>query len=144
MINSQSARTSKVTGQRLIISFFVITAGLMLLAGCTHHMGNKRITDERAQARVKEGVTTKQEIQTLFGKPTMVHFTDDNEEIWTYTYTKSSTRKITFIPILGLFLGGSDTEMHSLTVRYGADGVVKAFGAGEMSGGGGGLQDLGK
>jgi outer membrane protein assembly factor BamE (lipoprotein component of BamABCDE complex) len=107
-------------------------------------MGNKTITDERAQAKVKEGVTTKQQIQTLFGKPMMVYFTDDNEEIWTYTYTKSSTRKITFVPILGLFLGGTDTQMHSLTVRYGEDGVVKAFGSGEMTGGGGGLQDLGE
>jgi outer membrane protein assembly factor BamE (lipoprotein component of BamABCDE complex) len=129
---------------KMIASYFIVTVLFTLPAGCTHHMGNKTITDERAHAKVKEGVTTKQEIQTLFGKPTMVHFTDDNDEIWTYSYSKTSTRKITFVPILGLFFGGTDTQFHTLTVRYGEDGVVKAFGAGEMTGGGGGLQDLGK
>lgn len=49
----------------------------------------------------------------------------------------------TFIPIIGLFIGGMDTKSNTLTIRYGEDGIVKAFGSGAMHGGGGGLQDIG-
>ena len=122
---------------------FLAMLVFLCLGGCSTYMGNKAITDVTAQEKIEKGVSTKQDVQALFGMPTSVSFTDNDEEVWSYTYMKSSVRKITFIPIIGWFFGGTDTRMYLLTVRYSEDGIVKAFGAGETTGGGGGLQDVG-
>jgi outer membrane protein assembly factor BamE (lipoprotein component of BamABCDE complex) len=133
-----------VRKDRFGIYFVAVTALYIFQAGCSYHMGNKKITDETLHSKIERGVTTKEEIRSLFGKPTHITFTDNDEEIWTYFYTKSETRPLSYVPIIGLCFGGADMHSSTLTIRYGKDDIVKNYGSGVMDGGGGGIQDITK
>ena len=116
---------------------------LLMAAGCAS-AGQKRITDDKLIAQIVKGKSTKADLEKLLGKPTQVDFTDSGLEKWVYMYVTYQMRGTTFIPIVGMFAGGSDTQMDSLTVLFDKNGVVENFGRGQTAGAGGGLQDADK
>lgn len=115
--------------------------GMLFLSGCTYAVGNKQVANDDAVTQIKIGKSTKSDVTKLMGEPSKVSFTD-KEEIWDYNYTKSQVRATSFIPYVGVFAGGTDTEMHTLTLTFNDRGVVSKIGKGKSTGGGGGLQDM--
>ncbi|RJR33379.1 MAG: outer membrane protein assembly factor BamE [Deltaproteobacteria bacterium] len=116
----------------LFLSFFIIL-------GC-YSMGDQRVSEKGNIDQIKIGVSTKADIKALFGEPNHVTF-GDKEEMWMYMYTRLVTRPTTFIPVVGLFAGGSDMKSNTLTVMFNKEGVVTKFGPGHYSGGGGSIAD---
>ena len=116
---------------------------LILSFGCTHTYGDKKIANKGLISNIKVGASTKQDVRELFGEPTKVTFISSGEEIWDYMYTRTDIRKTSFIPYVGLFLGGADTKNNTLTIKF-KDFIVKAVGIGKTTGAGGGLQDFNK
>jgi outer membrane protein assembly factor BamE (lipoprotein component of BamABCDE complex) len=104
----------------------------MLLAGCAT-IGNSKIADKDAVSKIVAGKSTKADVQALVGEPGHVFFADD-KEIWTYTYLHSQARAASFIPVVGLFAGGADSQTNSLTVVFTKDGIVKNAGFGHSTG----------
>lgn len=119
---------------------FLIVLGLIFLVGCASY-GNKQITDDNKVSQIVIGQSTKAEVRAVVGAPNKVTLTDNDEEIWEYTYLRYQTRASTFVPVVGLFTGGADTSTKTLTVRFTTTGIVKSIGRGQSSGGGGGLLD---
>ena len=115
---------------------------ILFTIGCVSYSGNKIIADRSVTSQIKPNVTTKDEVRTLCGEPTNIQFTDEDEEIWSYYYTKTKTRAGSYIPLVGLVAGGADTETHSLVVKFTEDGIVKKAATGGSTGGGGGIQDM--
>jgi outer membrane protein assembly factor BamE (lipoprotein component of BamABCDE complex) len=113
---------------------------IMALSGCAS-FGNKQITNEDTVSKIKIGQSTKSEVKALLGEPTNVCFMDAGEEDWYYTYTRSTMRPASVIPLIGIFAGGSDMQTHNLTIRFGKDGIVQKIGKGTMTGGGGSVFD---
>jgi outer membrane protein assembly factor BamE (lipoprotein component of BamABCDE complex) len=106
---------------------------LVSLVGCYGtSQGSRQIADEDTLAKIKPGETTKEEVKQLLGEPMNVGF-DDDYEIWTYWYSKTHVRKSTWVPVVGAFTGGADTDMTTLTVRFGPDGLVKNVGKGSSA-----------
>jgi len=120
----------------LLIIFLALT-----LTACVSAEGNKQIGNDELISKIEKGVTTKTEVTEMFGDPTRIEFIANDEEIWYYEYTRSEIRGTSFIPYVGLFAGGADTQQNSLVINFDRRGVVKRFGKGGSTGGGGGLQD---
>lgn len=112
----------------------------LLLGGCMS-LGNKQITNDETVSQIKNGESTQSDVKTKIGEPSKITFTDNGEEIWDYTYTRSQMRAATFIPIAGALVGGTDMETQTLTIRFNKDGIVKEIGKGRMTGGGGSVFD---
>ena len=130
---------------RYFITLFLIAAITpVFLAGCVTAVGDKKIMNTELIEQIKPGTSTKADVRQIMGEPMKTTFTDNNEELWDYTYTRGQTRATGFIPIVGRALGGADIKMATLTVRFTKEGIVKNVGKGETKGGGGGIQDLGK
>ena len=120
--------------------FFFLFFTLIFLCSCSS-FGTKKIIDADLILKIEKGKSSKADVKALLEDPVKITFTDNNEEIWEYSYSKSTIRPATFIPCLGLLAGGADTEIHSLTLRFGADGIVKGVGKGKMISGGGSIFD---
>lgn len=121
-------------------SITVVVLVFLFAAGCAT-MGDERIRDTATIDQIEIGVTTKDDVRDMVGYPTKVTFEECGDETWEYVLTKAQTRAASFIPIIGLFAGGMDTQMYTLTVRYDENGVVKKYGRGQTTGGAGSLSD---
>ena len=115
--------------------------GFFLFIFSCASMGNKEITDPAKTSQIKEGETTKAEVLSVLGDPSKVKFTDNNEEVWEYVHTRSTTRPASFIPLVGIFAGGMDAKGQTLTIRFDHTGTVKKVGSGKFTGGGGSVLD---
>ena len=95
-----------------------------LLIGCAT-MGTK--IDENKLTQIKEGVTTKKEVIALLGPPFTVSLTSEGKTLMTYSYTKATAKGSSFIPIVGLFAGGSNVYMQTVQVLIGKDEKVEKY-----------------
>jgi outer membrane protein assembly factor BamE (lipoprotein component of BamABCDE complex) len=64
----------------------------------------------------------------LFGAPNGKSFAENGDEIWTYTYSKTQVNAATYVPVVGLFAGGAQSDSSVLTVTFDRSGVVKSYG----------------
>lgn len=83
--------------------------------------------DQDQLSLIKEGVTTKQEVISLLGKPYMTNLISDGKIILMYQYVKASNRPQNFFPVIGLFAGGMDMSQQILQVLIGKDDKVEKF-----------------
>ncbi len=105
------------------IQYSVIVVLLVLVINGCATVG--RPIDPASMDKIKPGETTKTQILQWFGKPDGVTRLSTGEVWFTYTYVKATTNPAAFIPIIGLFFMGTDTESQSLVVMFGPDEVVK-------------------
>jgi len=101
----------------------LVAFAALAVSGCATTSGNENLTDA-AVAQVKAGMTQAQ-VRALVGEPNSVTTSGNGEEIWAYVRMETETNAATFIPVVGLFAGGASSRMSSLTVAFGADGMVK-------------------
>ena len=51
----------------------------------------------------------------------------DGRQTISYTFMKYQTRPETFIPLVGIFVGGADVRNSSVTYVFNANGVLETF-----------------
>lgn len=96
-----------------------------LLAGCATH-GND--IDSDFASKIQKGITTEKQVIAELGNPESVGLDGAGNKILTYVYAKSQAKAESFIPVVGSFMGGADTESKSLVVIVDSDtGIVKDF-----------------
>jgi outer membrane protein assembly factor BamE (lipoprotein component of BamABCDE complex) len=98
--------------------------GLALLAlfGCAS-AGTK--IDQSATAKIQKGVTTKEQVVALLGAPMSDTLMGDGREMMMWSYAQTQVKGATFIPVVGLFAGGSDTKMTMFQVVLNKDKIVE-------------------
>jgi outer membrane protein assembly factor BamE (lipoprotein component of BamABCDE complex) len=92
-------------------------------AGC---MSTGHELDQSKVAQIKKGVTTKPQVRELLGAPEQVAIGDDGIEVWLYTYTRMSSEAQNYIPIVGGFVSGYNTQNQITKVIFTPDGIVKS------------------
>jgi len=80
------------------------------------------ISDDEV-ASIKPGAT-QQEVIAKLGEPSRNTVTTTGETILTYTWAHSQVRAATFIPVVGLFAGGQDTQSKAVTFKFDKDGKL--------------------
>ena len=123
---------------------WMLTVIMLLMSGCVSS-GNPSVRDEAATGQIKAGVTTKEDVRKLLGKPNSVgkgsgnlavasglpatpHAAlalNSNYEVWSYSHISVEADAATFIPIVGLFAGGATSSVSSLTIYFDDKGVVQ-------------------
>lgn len=94
--------------------------GLLALGACASG-GNETIKNETAASvdqKIKDGVTTKEQVRALFGDPMQSSFTDSGHEQWQYTFDNSSSDATNFIPLYGDLHQGQHGTTKNLTVIF--------------------------
>lgn len=125
----------------------------LVFAGCISS-GNPSIRDEAAIGQIKAGVTTKEDVRKLLGKPNSVGkgsgsfpvgtiptgnpvaplTLNSSYEIWSYSHISVETDAATFIPIVGLFAGGATSSVSSVTIYFDDKGVAQYVQTSESQG----------
>ncbi len=99
-----------------IITFVLIA----FLAGC---VSSGVMVSDKQISQFKQGVTKESDIVAALGKPTSVT-TYNGVRMISYTGVQAQARASSFIPIVGAFVGGSDSQVSSVIFKIGADGVL--------------------
>ena len=110
---------------RFMISVFFISA--FLISGCSisgnQHL--KKETSQSLQSKIINNKTTKSEIITVLGEPGTRTTLDSGNEEWTYTMDNNQFDATTFIPVIGLLTGGSQTQAKTLEIEFKGETVSK-------------------
>ena len=105
-------------------SFFII---VFLLSGCSTS-GNQNLkneTPQSLQSKIIKNKTTKTELLTKLGEPDTRTTLDDGNEQWRYFMYNNQFNASTFIPVVGLLTGGSQTQSKSLEIDFNGETVSK-------------------
>jgi hypothetical protein len=86
-------------------------------------------------AQIKKGVTTRAQIEALFGPPDNVAMMPEGKRVMSYNYTATNVsghpNAASFIPYVGLFAGGAkaegQTRMQKLQIMLNPQGIVDDF-----------------
>lgn len=97
----------------------LLFACLLLIGGCA--TTGTQIDAGQVKA-FERGVTTRAEIESKLGQPNMVQTLPDGRAILTYTYAHAQARVASFIPVVGLFAGGSDVKAQTVSIFLDAQG----------------------
>lgn len=96
---------------------------LILASGCA---STGVQVDQNKLQGFERGVTTRSQIEATLGRPTMVQRMQDGKTVLTYTYANAQVRPETFIPIVGLFAGGTDVRADSVSIFLDSEGRYEA------------------
>ncbi|HDS5272885.1 MAG: hypothetical protein E6743_20550 [Enterobacter hormaechei] len=105
-------------------SFFII---VFLLSGCSTS-GNQNLkneTPQSLQSKIIKNKTTKTELLTKLGEPDTRTILDDGNEQWRYFMYNNQFNASTFIPVVGLLTGGSQTHSKTLEIDFNGETVSK-------------------
>ena len=87
----------------------------LMLASCAS-AGVK--VDQSKMAQFQKGKTTEAEVIAALGKPTDLDQNDDGTHTIKYSYLRGVARPETYIPIVGPFVGGVDTEQTTTSLTF--------------------------
>ena len=99
------------------------------LAGCASG-GVQALKDETPQtvaAKLTKGRSNQSDVKAAFGDPISTSFTDSGNELWNYEYIKIVPKAVDFVPIVGIFAGGSDVDKKTLVVFFDKNGIVQNY-----------------
>ncbi|EHI0033361.1 hypothetical protein J3Z89_004770 [Escherichia coli] len=105
-------------------SFFII---VFLLSGCSIS-GNQNLkneTPQSLQSKIIKNKTTKTELLTKLGEPDTRTTLDDGKEQWKYFMSNNQFNATTFIPVVDLLTGGSQTQSKTLEIDFKGETVSK-------------------
>ncbi|EJF3876884.1 hypothetical protein M1O04_004950, partial [Salmonella enterica] len=97
------------------------------ISGCSTS-GNQKIKNETAQSlqsKIIKNKTTKAELLAQLGEPDTRTTLDDGNEQWRYFMYNNQFNASTFIPVVGLLTGGSQTQSKTLEIDFNAETVSK-------------------
>lgn len=102
---------------------FIILLLVLTLGGCASY-GNK--IDRNYASNIQKGVTTESDVIANLGKPASTTLNAQGDRVLTYFHSKTTVHASTFVPIVGAFMAGADTEMTTLTVSIDTEsGIVE-------------------
>lgn len=97
---------------------------LLTLLGCAS-AGTK--VEQSSVDQIHKGTTTKAEVIALLGAPISDTLLPDGREMMVWSYSHAQVKAATFVPVVGLFAGGSDMKMTTFQVILNKDQIVENY-----------------
>lgn len=94
---------------------------VMVITGCA--ATGVRV-DESQISNFQKGKTTYEEVVAQLGQPTEITRKSDGNTTASYIYSEYQTRPETFIPYVGMFVGGGDTRMNTAMFEFNSKGTL--------------------
>lgn len=110
---------------KLMTATFILTT--LFITGCSTS-GNQNLKNENAQSlqsKIIKNKTTKTELLTKLGEPDTRTTLDSGNEQWRYFMYNNQFNAVSFIPVVGLFTGGSQTQSKTLDIEFNGQTVSK-------------------
>ncbi|ECE0982869.1 hypothetical protein FOK08_21895, partial [Salmonella enterica] len=85
----------------------------------------KKETPQSLQSKIIKNKTTKTELLTMLGEPDTRTTLDSGNEQWRYFMYNNQFNASTFIPVVGLLTGGSQTQSKTLEIDFKGEIVSK-------------------
>lgn len=101
-----------------------VLVAVLALAACA--TSGKQVTDDQLTG-FQPGVTTYDQVVAKLGKPTGTFVNSDGSRGITYTYVHSQVRAASFIPVVGIFAGGADTQHNMVSMSFDKSGLLKSY-----------------
>ena len=102
----------------------LLLCSALTLAACVSS-GTKVSAEDTKQFKV--GVTTEQEIIAKLGTPNKVITNTDGSKVDIYLHVASNIHAASFIPVVGIFAGGTSTNSDSATFTFDPQNVLKSI-----------------
>lgn len=104
----------------------VVIALLALLCACASY-GTK--VDQDKLTQFTKGKTRYDEVVHDLGQPNQTTINSDGTKTISYTYTQTQAKASNFIPFVGAFMGGADTENSQATLTFDKNGILTNYSA---------------
>ena len=108
---------------RVVRSVGVSLAAAMMI-GC---MSSGKKIEQSKVDKLQKGVTTRAQLEQEMGPPDEVFPQENGKRMLVYRYLSAKAKGTSFIPIVGMFAGGSDTRRQTFTVIVDKGGIVEDF-----------------
>jgi hypothetical protein len=99
----------------------LVIVSFLVLSGCASS-GNK--VDPTAISHFENGRKSYEQVIAALGAPTTDVVASDGKRTLIYSYAEYKTRPETFIPYVGLFVGGSDVASSAVVFKFAANGTL--------------------
>ena len=111
------------------IKYTLVCLVSITLFGCaTAGNDSLRLESEASvNNKIKVGLTTKNEVKTIFGVPITTSYTDGGSEIWKYELSKMKADVASYIPIVSFFAASSSGIKKELVVLFNDNDTVRKF-----------------
>lgn len=100
---------------------YLLMAGFIGLSGCA--ATGVEVKHSQLDS-FKRGETSQYDVVTALGKPTTQMRHSDGTSTLVYNYSEYRTRPQTFIPYLGMFIGGADTRSSNVSLTFDSAGKL--------------------
>ena len=97
---------------------------LLIISSCASNYGASQTQDFGRYLSVKEGESSKTDIFDTFGQPGDVNYFENSESVWVYYAVSMTANGATFIPIVGLFAGGSNSNTQISKFYFDPNGIL--------------------
>ena len=123
----------------------IILSITLVLTGCMSS-GNASVMDQDRVAQITVDVSKKEDVRRILGQPNTITKqsgsypalpgfpTLPNSEMWSYQHVKIDVNGATFIPIVGLFAGGSTSSINTFTVVFDGQGIARYISSSQSEG----------
>ena len=83
-----------------------------------------RQLDQNSVESIRKGETTKEEVVKLLWSPDQITRDSNGNTIMMYLYMRMTTKAASFIPVVGMFAGGANTQNQTVIIVVGQNGIV--------------------
>lgn len=120
----------------------------LIVSGCVSS-GNPSAMDQDLISQIQLDTSTKEEVRQILGQPNSIsrhsgsysgfpelplYMSKTNMEVWSYSYMNVDVDAATFIPIVGLFAGGTTSNVSTFTVVFDEKGIVRHISSTQVQG----------
>lgn len=117
----------KNTRRMCIATATLLVGGSLLGCAATGNMALRKESRASVGQKIARGVTSKADVESLFGAPASTTFTDGGSEIWKYDLTDLRWDPQNLLPVVN-WLGSSQSGIRKeLVVVFDDTGIVKQF-----------------
>ena len=103
----------------------ILLLTLLTLVSCASNYGSQQIDDFGRYTQLQSDQTTKEQTYDLFGQPHDVRNLGNGESVWTYYSVSMSMNGATFVPIVGLFVGGSNAQTRIANFYFDSESIYQ-------------------
>ena len=103
---------------------FGLLAVLLIVSSCATNFGASQTQDFGRYLSVKEGESSKTDIFDTFGQPGDVNYFENSESVWVYYAVSMTISGATYIPIVGLFAGGNNSNTQISKFFFDPNGIL--------------------
>lgn len=97
---------------------------LAIISGCA---SAGRPIDLAALQKLEKGISTQNDVRAAMGAPMSAGIIPDGKSYFMYIFSRSQIKAESMIPIVGLFAGGSKTDIQTLQIWFDENGVMENY-----------------